>query len=240
MRIINFIKANALAAIVLMVAVNSGCGSGDYSMASSYSAATSSTAQGTAYASEQSNGFAQAQGKSASNIIRNAASILSVIQSVNQVKNALLPEKSAAAPTMAFAPSTNGETPYGFVGTFDDSTIGTLLGFSGFSMDEINNYSNRIVPLVSNLLEQSFDAQVITYTPDLLGTDAETVHNVVASQMLSDMELYLRIYISKVDGVNGENIRLDIYAWVPGYFDDGQFIVRMEFQKSLFDSLVNG
>lgn len=139
-------------------------------------------------------------------------------------------------------PVTSGETPYGFLVNIQDASLGVLIGFNGFTQQEINESANQIIPFVTSLLEESLEGTVTTFTPSELAgiglSDSQSVHNVILTSLLSGMDFYIRCYVTKVDGPQGPNIRMDFYGWATDLLEPGQFLIRLEFQENVFDQLL--
>lgn len=169
-------------------------------------------------------------------LMTNLDMILETIDVVSKV--GILPRSLAV-------PVTTDEVPIGLIASITDTggtvSIGILLGFSGFSQQEIDQSSQTTIPLLTGLLQQSVGADVELFMPAELAsiglTDAQLVHNLVINDLLDNLDLYVRCYVSKVPGPQGTNIRSDCYGWAPGSFESGQFLFRLEVQESLFNQV---
>lgn len=139
-------------------------------------------------------------------------------------------------------PIISGETPYAFVATIDDASVAVLMGFSGFTTQEISETADQIVPFAESLLEETLGGSVTSYSPaELAGSglaDAQAVHTLVVNDLLEGMDFFVRCYVSKVEGSQGSNIRMDFYGWATDLLEPGQFLIRIEFQESLFNQLL--
>lgn len=138
-------------------------------------------------------------------------------------------------------PITSGEIPFGFLVNIEDASIALLVGFDGLTQQEIEESSNLIIPILTSLLEESFGGSVTMFSPQGLAslglTDSQAVHNLVLNDLLNNITFYSRVYVTKVDGLQGTNIRMDFYGWASGLLEPGQFLIRLEFQESLFNQL---
>lgn len=151
-------------------------------------------------------------------------------------------ESIGVMPRALPVPVTSGEIPHGFVVDIQDASLAVLIGFKGFTQQEINESANQIIPFVTSLLTESLDGSLTEFTPNTLAglglPDSQSAHNLILSSLLSGMDLYVRCYVSKVDGPQGPNIRMDFYGWANGLLEPGQFLIRLEFQESVFDQLL--
>ena len=151
-------------------------------------------------------------------------------------------ESLGIIPRALSVPVTSGETPYGFLVAIEDASIAVLIGFNGFTAQEISQSADQIIPFATSLLEESLGGSVISFSPVQLNNiglaDGQAVHNLVLNNLLNGMDLYMRCYVSKVDGPQGPNIRMDFYGWANELLEPGQFLIRLEFQESVFNQLL--
>lgn len=87
-------------------------------------------------------------------------------------------------------PVTSGELPYGFLVDVEDANLAVLMGFSGFTQQEVNESASKIIPFATSLLEESFGGTVTEFSPQALAgiglTDAQSVHKVIENNLYDE------------------------------------------------------